>query len=244
MNETLSVKASELSVDIGMPCGPNIPAQTSFAMAKTVKACTQQRIDCGLACIIGCSVVTWARNKVLDTFLQGKANRLFWIDSDIEWEPEDFLRLLVLSTKYDVVCGVYAQKTEEQTIVLRHPDLLTFDINPYGLVKVDGAGLGFTVITREVAERLAESKPRIFDPVDNRVIADVFRCDSIDRGHEHPDFRGEDIAFFSDLADLGYDIWLDPSLQLGHIGARTYRNDPRKALRLDGVFNELQAAGA
>lgn len=244
MNDhAISVNPAELSVDIGFPTGSFVPWQTAMSLAKTVKACTERRIECGVACIAGSSVVTWARSKVLDTFLEGTASRLFWIDSDIVWEPKDFLRLLVLSTQYDVICGTYAQKTEAQTIVIRHPDLLTFDINPHGLVKFSGAGLGFTIITREVAERIAAIKPRVYDPASERSIADVFRLDSIDCGQASPTLRGEDMAFFADLIDLGYDVWLDPTLKLGHVGSREYRADPIQALRLEGAFNqEMQVA--
>lgn len=234
----ISVDPAKLSVDIGFPCGPNIPWQTAMSLAKTVKVCTARRVEVGVACIAGSSVVTWARSKVLDTFLQGKASRLFWIDSDIVWEPQDFLRLLALSTKYDVVSATYAQKTDAQTIVIRHEDLQTFDISPHGLVKFKGAGLGFTIMTREVAECISASKPLVYDPASEKSIADVFRIDTCDRGNPHPDFRGEDMAFFADIYALGFETWLDPTIKLGHVGAREYRADPIKALRLESVFNK------
>lgn len=234
---TISVNPAELSVDIGFPCGPNIPWQTAMSLMKTSKACAERRIPLGVACIAGSSVVTWARSKVLDTFLQGDAKYLFWIDSDIVWEPGDFLKMLALCTRYSVVCAVYAQKNEAQTIVIRHADLSTFDVNPHGLLKVDGAGLGFTVISREVAERIVESAQQVYDPAAERSIADVFRIDTVERGHENPDCRHEDVAFFADVQGLGYDVWLDPTIQLGHVGSRVYHADPMAALRADEVFN-------
>lgn len=244
-DHAISVSAADLSVDIGFPCGPNVPWQTCMSLAKTVKACAERRIQVDMACIAGSSVVTWARDKVLDTFLQGTASRLFWIDSDIVWEPADFLRLLVLSTKYDVVCAVYAQKTDEQQIVLRRDDLQTFELNPHGLLKFNGCGLGFTILTRSVAERLAASKPKVYDPAAQRSLAGVFRLDTVDRGHEHQDCRHEDIAFFADLNDLGIDVYLDPTIRLGHVGTKVYRADPIKALRLDEAFGEqLTPVGA
>jgi hypothetical protein len=42
----------------------------------------------------GCSMVTTARNKVAQVFLEGKCDRLFWIDSDMVWQPSDFLRVM------------------------------------------------------------------------------------------------------------------------------------------------------
>lgn len=207
-----------------------------MSLAKTVKACTQQKIDIEVACIAGSSVVTWARSKVLDTFLKGTSGRLFWIDSDIVWEPRHFLRMLALSSRYPVICACYAQKTDAQTIVIRHPDLKTLEINSHGLAKVQGAGLGFTVITREVAERLAESKPLIYDPAGQCNIRDVFRLDTVDRGHEFPDCRHEDVAFFADLIDLGYDVLLDVTIQLGHVGSKVYTNNPITALGIEHVL--------
>lgn len=236
MDETISLDPASLTVDIGFPTGNFVPWQTAMSLAKTVKACTENRINCGVACIAGSSIVTWARTKVLDTFLQGKANYLFWIDSDMTWQPKDFIRLLALSTKYGVVCATYAQKNEAQTIVIRHDDLLTFTINPHGLVKVKGAGLGFTVMPRAIVEKVADSKPLVYDPSEQRSIRDVFRLDTVDRGHEHPDVRHEDVAFFSDIIDLGHDVWLDPTVKLGHMGTREYKADPVRALRLENII--------
>lgn len=238
---TISVNPADLSVDIGFPCGSHIPWQTCMSLAKTVKACTSKGIECGVACVAGSSVVTWSRTKVLDTFLQGQASRLFWIDSDVVWEPEGFIRLLALSTEYDVVCAAYPQKTDEATIVIRRQSLDEFEVNPHGLIKVEGAGLGFTVITRAVAQRLAASKQYVWDPVDQRPVLDVFRLDSVDRGHAYPDIRHEDVAFFADLIALGYDVFLDPTIQLGHVGTKVYRSNPLAALRLDSAFKEASA---
>lgn len=231
-DHTIAVNPAELSVDIGLPCGQYMPWQTALSLAKTVKYCTERRIECGVSCIAGSSVVTWSRSKVVDAFLQTKAKRLFWIDSDIQWEPENFLRLLALSTKYDVICGLYPQKTEAQTIIIRRENLHTFDINPHGLIRGEGTGLGFTVMRREVVEHLVSTKPLVYDPAEDRSIRDVFRLDTVDRGHAHPDIRHEDVAFFADIIELGYEVYLDPTFILGHTGSRVYRSDPMKALQL------------
>ncbi len=238
-DRTISVMPADLSVAIGFPCGQSVPYQTALSLAKTIKTCTKRRIEVEMCAVSGASVVTLARSRVLDAFLQTTCSRLFWIDSDMQWEPDNFLRLLVLSTKYDVVCGTYAQKTDAQGICLLHQDLLTFDVNSHGLVRFQGTGLGFTVLRREIAQHISDTKPKFYDPVYNRAIADVFRIDSVDRGHEVPDFRGEDIAFFTDLIGLGYEVWLDPTIVLGHVGAKVYQRSPLEALRLEDKYKEL-----
>lgn len=237
--QALSRKPSELSVSILLPCGANIPWQTGLALTRTAVECTKRGVPFNVHVVAGSSVVTWARSKVLDLFLKDQYNFAFFIDSDMDWEPLQFIRVLALASEYGVVCGAYAQKNEAQTIVVRHEDEL--EVNPHGLVKCMGVGLGFTCLKREIAEQVAATKPLVFDPATNSSIRDVFRLDTCDRGNEHPDLRGEDMAFFADVMEAGHDVWLDPSLILGHIGSRVYAADPRKALGLDsvlqGVFN-------
>jgi hypothetical protein len=45
----------------------------------------------------------------------------------------------------------------------------------------------------------------------------MFRCD-IDGGEA----RGEDMAFFDDCKALGYQPWLDPEINLGHVGTKVF----------------------
>jgi hypothetical protein len=35
-------------------------------------------------------------------------------------------------------------------------------------------------------------------------------------------FRGEDMNFFDDAKKLGFDLWVEPKITLGHIGAKIY----------------------
>lgn len=237
MSHEICASAADLAVDIGFPTGATVPWQTTMSLAKTVKACTQRRIDVGVCCIAGSSVVTWARDKVLDTFLNERQSKhLFWIDSDIVWEPGDFIRLLALATRYGVVCGTYAQKTEAQGLVIHRENITDFAVNPHGLLEIDGAGLGFTVVSREIMQELSDTKPLVYDPAGQRSIRSVFRLDTMDRGGPHPYVRHEDVAFFADLRELGHKVWLDPTIRLGHVGAREYRSNPLESLRLTEAY--------
>ena len=73
------------------------------------------------------------------------------------------------------------------------------------------------VIDRKVIEQLSANAPLRKYPFQPEKIPRVFRCDN--DGDEE---RGEDIAFFSDIGDLGYTVNLDPSVELGHIGSKVY----------------------
>jgi hypothetical protein len=93
------------------------------------------------------------------------------------------------------------------------------EANEYGCIPVNGLGLGFTCVQRTVIEKIAERSPKLIYPdVDEGPVPRIFRCDERDGWA-----RGEDIAFFDDVRELGFQPWLDPTIELGHIGAKEYR---------------------
>ena len=78
-------------------------------------------------------------------------------------------------------------------------------------------GLGFTCVHREVIERLAETAPRVTNN-HGKVVSMMFRV-TVDNGL----FVGEDMNFFADCAKLGYPLWCNPNISLGHNGDKEYK---------------------
>lgn len=219
---TFNVKLSDLSVAIGMPTSAYLPWQTALSLANTTAVCAGRGIPCELSVVAGSSIVTDARAKVVNELLATKASRFLLLDSDVVWKAADFLRLLLLSTRMPVVCGAYPQKNERCMLpVSLLPGAL--ETNEYGCNKVRGTGLGFTMVRREVLERLAATKPRIYDPELGVEMADLFRLERAVDEHGRRLALGEDTVFFDDVRALGYDCWLDPSIDLGHVGSHVYR---------------------
>lgn len=200
------------SVSIGFPCNRDVPWQTMRSLLDTVRECAVRGVHLSFEGVFGSSVITTARSAVLDAFLKTNTEKLFWIDSDIVWKSADFFRLLALSTQLDVVCGAYPHRRFPLGFSICYPDSVALEANSYGCVKIEGTGLGFTIISRAVAEKLAANSPRRTDPIDGTEMAHVFRVGE----------KGEDLFFFDDVRAMGYDVWLDPSLQLGHVGAHVY----------------------
>jgi hypothetical protein len=50
------------------------------------------------------------------------------------------------------------------------------------------------------------------------------------------------MAFFADVKDLGYDVWLDTMTNLGHIGDKQWTGDLRAALMGETASEEQRAA--
>lgn len=215
MTDTASVLMNDLSVMIGMPTHRDIPAQTVGSLIQTVHRCNKLDIPLTVSMVLS-GVVVNGRNDTLDEFLKSDCNRLFWIDSDMVWTPEQFVRLLALSKLRPVVGASYTAKIDQPTFFVKMEDGPKRD--DLGLISVTGMGLGFTVITREVAEKLAANADVVEDEISSRKLANVFRWDTIDGKR-----RGEDMAFFHDIIEMGYDVMLDPDTHLGHVGTKEYR---------------------
>ena len=218
MNESASISLEGISVTIGMPLyiGGGIPPQTAISLTKTVARLTAMGIPVDVVMELG--LVEIARDMALDDFLQGASQKLFWIDADMVWEPDDFLRMLALSTRVDVVCAAYPAKVDGPKPTFYANIESGSKIGEYGLIDINGIGLGFTVVDRGVCQALADNAPKVLDQMTGRSLASVFRIDIVDGRR-----RTEDMAFFADIRALGYKVWLDPHLSLGHIGNKEWR---------------------
>lgn len=222
-----SLSLEGVSVMIGIPVGGGmLPVDTVNSLVQTCLSLKAHGVPFELLLLGGCSIVQHARCYVGHGFLESTMNRLFMIDADIAWKPEDFMRMLALSTRMDVVCAAYPAKRDAVTFMLTDMDTERMKTNEYGCLPIHGVGLGFTVITREVMQRQAEAVPKVIFSEHPELRPYLFRCD-IHNGSA----RGEDIAFFADLMGLGYTVWLDPAVSLGHIGTKVYRGSIRDALQ-------------
>lgn len=222
---SVDIDLKGLSVMVGIPAGRDLPILTVKSLLATQSLCRDLKVPFQVGMVAGSAVVQWARDEVVDLFLKSDATRLFWIDSDMVWQPEDFMRLLALSQRHEVICATYPAKVDQPTFYVNRDPSLPMDANAFGLLEVWGVGLGFTVTTRRVIEQLAANAPKVFDAVSDREVAAVFRIDATNGKR-----RGEDMAFFADIRALGNTVWLDPSVDLGHIGPKVYTGSIRDAL--------------
>lgn len=208
----------DVSVCLAMPAHRDIPVETVGSLLETCTALRDRNIAIDVVMNSGSSLVEAARSKAAHSFLQSDKTRLFWVDSDIVWRAEAFIRLLALSTKVDVVIGAYPAKKDPTTFFVNAAGQNNVETNDLGLLPNVGTGLGFACIQRHVMEKLAERAPKLRFPDLKEPIPHIFRCDS-----EDGSFRGEDMAFWADIRSLGIPVYLDPTIELGHHGSKTFR---------------------
>ncbi len=201
-----------------MPAHRDIPVETVASLIETQGELRERNIALEVLLTSGSSIIESARSKTAHLFLKSDKTRIFWVDSDIVWKPEAFIRLLALSTKVDVVIGAYPAKKDPIQFFVNTAGQEEVEANEFGLLPNVGTGLGFACIQRHVMQKLADKAPKLRFPDVDEPIAHIFRCDT-DNGF----FRGEDIAFWSDIRALGIPVYLDPTIELGHHGAKTFR---------------------
>lgn len=224
-------------VMVGMPIGSgSVPWPTAVSLMSTVRACDKAGVPIKIEAPAGGSVVQWARSMTAEAFLKSDFTHLFWIDSDIVWSPDDFFRLVGFAAMLDVVGATYPFKKEPVGFLINLIEDAegNGEVNGLGCVKIRSMGIGFTIFKRAVIEKVAATKPRVMDRINGVEYADIFRVDRTAQNGP----RGEDVAFFDDVREAGFDVWLDPSIRLGHVGQKIYRGDPIDALGLQDFARE------
>lgn len=204
-----------LSVLVIMPIRDEVAWPTLVSLMQTQSMMIRHGIPFEVKASVG-STVNVGRSLVVHDALKTEHNRVFMIDADMSWQPEDFFRLVYLSTKMACVGGIYCLR--------RDPPEFRIDVsqgeiaaNEWGCLPFNGFGLGFTIVHRSILEELAADAPKLKFPDRDEPIAHIF-TDSITRG----EYQGEDMAFFSRVRAKGHGVWVDPSIVLGHVGQKTY----------------------
>jgi hypothetical protein len=127
------------------------------------------------------SLITRARNYLVDEFLRTDFTHMLFIDSDIHYNPQDVIALMALDK--DVIGGPYPKKSINWGNIAQaarqHPDMepkeLETLVGEYVFNVVKGTqqfqvteplevmeiGTGFMMIKREVFERMAKEYPTI-----------------------------------------------------------------------------------
>lgn len=212
---------TEFSVGIGFPCGDYVPWRTAMSLARTTHTAARLGVPQNIYVTAGSSDVCIARDGVLTQYLTGKEQYLFWIDSDITWQPEDFFRVLSLTKTLGVVCATYSLKREPEQCIVNFVEGV--EPHPTGCVEIVGTGLGFTCVRRDIIDAFAATKEYMVHDGTGKQIIDAFHRPRKRHADGKIHAGGEDGGFFDDIRALGHKVWLDPTISLGHTGGKEYR---------------------
>ena len=135
-------------------------------------------------------------------------NKIFWIDSDISWEPWQFFK--IYDSDYDVVTGAYLLADGVTTTV--HAWGATGGIPKQDIMqmteplKIQSMGFGFTAMKSGVFERMER-------PWFRHYTQEIQKTD----GTIIEDSIGEDISWCINAYKAGIEIYFDPEVLVKHM---------------------------
>ena len=157
MNKTKQDKAKSTyrpSIHIAMPCYDAVKIRTMISMVKLVKELTMAGLKFEINTMKS-PYIAYARNILTARFLQREEDHLLFIDSDLEFEPECVLKMLLADK--DVICTPYRVKTNEPTTIkytVSIPDPKNVKVFGPGLVEINNGPAGMMLIKRKVFEKI------------------------------------------------------------------------------------------
>lgn len=206
--------------------------------------CMQYGIEIRFSFLFNESLITRARNYLADEFLRSGYTHLLFLDSDIQFNPEDILTLLALDR--DIIGGPYPKKSinwhnvadaarknpSMEPAELEHltghfvfnpvPGTTQFKITePLEVLEI---GTGFMMIKREVFEKFEKEYPQLkYRPdhigqanFDGSRYIHAFFDTVIDPHSER--YLSEDYMFCQWARKIGVQVWLCPWMKTTHIG--------------------------
>ena len=145
------------------------------------------------------TLVHMARENIANQAINKGYTHVLWLDADMVF-TENLLDDLMFCGK-DFVSGVCASRRPPYTLCLFE----SLELNhikkikelPHEAFRVAGCGFACVLITTEILKAVVMHHHTMFLPMQ---------------------YYGEDLAFCLRAAELGYEIWAEPTAQLGHIG--------------------------
>jgi hypothetical protein len=252
-------------VVVATPCFGGLVNQTyMLSVLKLVQLAAGGEFELDVVLMGGDSLITRSRSVLVSRFLDNpRATHLMFIDADIGFEPDQFLRLLRLDK--DFAAGAYPLKQIDWRALpgraVAGEPLAAAGLSYVGQIcagadlrRQDGfatakyAGTGFQLIKRCVFEKLIAAHPelkfRAVHTLTNEkpggdTLYALFEC-AIDP--ETGVYLSEDYAFCGRWRALGGQIWLDLRSRLTHAGTSYYDGDcaTRYAAQLGAGEDERQ----
>jgi hypothetical protein len=210
---------------IGLPAYDHkVGVKMAISLARLAQDVLEHGITIQISSICGCSVVSRARNLIAHEFLKSNCDHLLFIDSDICFEPDSVLRLLAWNQDRGVVAGAYESRKPGKIFILTldHDKDENIIMDEMGLVKARRVATGFMMIRRDVLETLAKNHPEWEHP-DNIAESKLFGF--FDFALTPEGYIGEDFLFCKRVIDAGFDVWIDPTIKLSHMGIHEYHSD-------------------
>lgn len=211
-----------------------IPAYTGVVHMGTMRSLLNDTIELikrgdrfTLVDDIGNALIADSRGVIATRFWESDCDELIFIDSDVTWEAGALLKLV--DAPVDLVAGIYPGRRDPITYQLHYLDKKELWADPAtGLLEVKSVPTGFMKISRNCIERMIAEYPerhfytaerdKQFYPLFDHVCEDGYKW-------------GEDYSFCIRWRKIGGQVWVDPEIEMGHVGYKIFQGNLGNYLR-------------
>lgn len=205
-------RAKNCNLLLAIPCqGGKLEAETAQGLLGFEAICRTVGVEHDILFTVNEALVSRSRNKYIDNFISNPSfTHLIFIDADMEFNAGDIFKLI--DRKKDVISAICPKKvfpiSPACAFERSSSDETKASRDETGeLLEASMVGAAFMVIRRRAIEKMIEAYEDscLFNPI------------------EGDPSGGEDNAFCRRWKSLGGKIWLDPSIEIGHIGRHIYK---------------------
>ena len=144
--------------------------------------------------------IPFARNRIVQLALENKSDYIFFIDADMIFPPDSLIRLL--NRNVDIVHALSFRRTTPHYPCIfnwnekeKCYETIDYSKEDNDLISIDAAGSACTLIKTDVFKKL--KVPWYY--------------------YKNHTFSS-DLTFSSNAKDAGFNIWVDRTLKIGHLG--------------------------
>jgi hypothetical protein len=201
---------------IATPClDQKVDAYFVHSLCESIKLGLKYDLDIRCVFLANESILPMARNELFSLAYKENYDTMVFIDDDEYWKEQALID--IIQSEKDVVTLPVVNKGDRE---------ITYNVwlnenserDTDGYIKINRCGTGFLKLSRRVVEDLWNSNTEL-----------TFRGKSLKNICEYTyvngGFVGEDITLAKKITELGYDIWLNPTHTVSHIGNKMYKGD-------------------
>ena len=197
---------------IAIPTNDYMHYQFVECLTKLVKRLDEDDIDYDIA-YQGATLVYVGRDKLANKAMNECYTHMLWLDSDMIF-TDDLLDDLMYSGKPFVTGIAHSRRAPHVSCIFKEiwPKVDRWEGCEYPIqaFRIGGCGFVCVLIETEIVRNVYNKNGTAFFPMRE---------------------LGEDLAFCKRATDMGYEIWAEPSVKLGHIGHITIYPEYEKLYR-------------
>jgi len=205
---------------IAMPCYDSVKVSTMMSVIKLVQQLGKSGVAVGINTIKS-PLIHQARNYLTSVFLDSDFTHLLFIDSDVEFEPEAILRMLV--ARKDVICTPYRVKSLDVSQKIYTVELKKdARMEASDIIEITAGPTGIMLIHRDVFKKIIEKFP------DLKIKNSVFPKPGPDHKYYYNFFdftfedgysAGEDVSFCKLVRQAGFKLYANTASFTKHHGS-------------------------